>query len=98
MPPADNNKPGNRHTSPGRLKAALQNPANFTIFGVVQDNPLGAFNIYLNEMACDCANKTLDASTTPSGKDWRNRLGAADINTLTHCWTMGEAMRIDADF
>ncbi len=78
--------------------SALQNPANFTIFGIVQDNPLAAFNIYLNEMACDCANRTLDATTTPSGKDWRGRLGSADINTLTHCWTIGEAMRIDSEF
>ena len=78
--------------------AALQNPANFTIFGIVQDNPLGAFNIYLNEVACDCANKTLDATMTPSGKDWRDRLGSADINTITHCWTMSESMRIDAEF
>ncbi len=78
--------------------SALKNPANFAIFGIVQNNPLGAFNIYLNEMACDCANKTLNANTTPSGIDWRSRLGSADINTLTHCWTIGEAMRIDADF
>ncbi len=78
--------------------SALKNPNNFAIFGILQDNVLGAFNIYLNEMACDCANKTLDAATTPSGTDWRSRLGSADINTLTHCWTIGEAMRIDADF
>ena len=78
--------------------AALQNPALFQIFGLAPQNGLGAFSIYLDQMACDCANRTLDPNITPSGSDWVNRLGTADINTLTHCWEMGEAMRIDPTF
>ncbi len=78
--------------------AALQNPALFQIFGVAPQNGLGAFSIYLDQMACDCANRTLDPDMTPSGKDWLSLIGNADINTLTHCWEMGEAMRIDPTF
>ncbi len=78
--------------------AALQNPALFQIFGILPQNGLGAFSIYLDQMACDCANRTLDPSVTPSGKNWLIRLGNADINTLTHCWEMGEAIRIDPTF
>ncbi len=78
--------------------AALQNPALFQIFGVAPQNGLGAFSIYLDQMACDCANRTLDPGVTPSGNDWLSRIGNSDINTLTHCWEMGEAMRIDPTF
>ncbi len=78
--------------------AALQNPALFQVFGAAPENGLGAFSIYLDQMACDCANRTLDPEVTPSRIDWRSRLGTADINTLSHCWEMGEAMRIDPSF
>ena len=78
--------------------SALQNPALFQIFGIFPKNSLGAFSIYLNQMACDCANRTLEPATTPSGVDWRARIGNADINTLSHCWVLGEAMRIDPSF
>ena len=77
---------------------ALQNPALFQIFGIVPNNGLGAFAIYLDQMACECANQTLNPVTTPSGTDWRTRIGNADINTVGHCWVMGEAMRIDPSF
>ncbi|MFV2055723.1 MAG: MBL fold metallo-hydrolase [Thiohalomonadales bacterium] len=78
--------------------SALQNPALFQIFSILPHNALGAFSIYLDQMACDCANRTLDPAITPSGKDWRSRMGNADNGTLTHCWAMGEAMRIDPSF
>lgn len=77
---------------------ALKDPSLFTIFGVVNNNLLAAAHIYLDQMACKCANLTLDSSTTPSGTDWRSRIGNADINTLTHCWSMGESLRIDPPF
>lgn len=78
--------------------AALKNPALFQIFSLFPNNALGAFAIYLDQMACDCANHTLDPNLTPSAVDWRSRLGNADSNTVRHCWTMGEAMRIDPTF
>lgn len=78
--------------------ATFSDPSLFAIFGIVPDNPLGAFNIYLDQAACKCANLTLSKETTPSGTDWRNRFAVADINTITHCWTMIEAMRIEPTF
>ena len=78
--------------------AALSDPSLFQIFGIVPQNPLGAFNIYLDQVACRCANLTLDPNTTPSGVDWLASLGAADINTVTHCWKIAEALRIDPTF
>jgi hypothetical protein len=41
---------------------------------------------------------TLNGATTPSGTDWRGRFGAADRNTVGHCWRMVEALRIDPAF
>ena len=78
--------------------AALQDPSLFAIFGIVPDNALGAFHIYLDQVACKCANLTLNKDTTPSGTDWLSRFGAADINTVTHCWKMAEALRIESTF
>lgn len=78
--------------------AALRNPALFQIFSIFPSNALGAFAVYLDQMACDCANRTLDPNQTPSAVDWRSRIGNADINTVGHCWVMGEAMRIDPTF
>jgi len=77
---------------------AIRNPAFFEIFGVVPKNSLGAFTIYLDQLACDCANRTLNPETTPSGTDWRSRLANADVGTLSHCWTMSEFLRIDPTF
>jgi len=78
--------------------AALKNPALFQIFSIFPNNALGAFAIYLDQMACDCANRTLDPGQTPSEVDWRSRLANTDINTVGHCWVMGESMRIDSTF
>ncbi len=78
--------------------AALQNPALFQIFSILPNNGLGATAVYLDQMACDCANRTLDPNQTPSAVDWRSRIGNADINSVGHCWVMGEAMRIDPMF
>ena len=78
--------------------AALQKPELFAIFGQAPQNGLGAFPIYLDQVACDCANTTLNPATTPSGSDWLNQIGNASIGTLTHCWSMAEAIRIEADF
>lgn len=58
-------------------------------------NSLGMFHLYLDQVACKCANLTLTAAQTPSGIDWLGRLGAADTNTLTHCWVVVESLRID---
>jgi glyoxylase-like metal-dependent hydrolase (beta-lactamase superfamily II) len=77
---------------------ALFDPSLFAIFSIVPANSLGAFAIYLDQVACECANLTLNAATTPSGTDWRGRFGAADINTVGHCWRMAEALRIDPAF
>jgi glyoxylase-like metal-dependent hydrolase (beta-lactamase superfamily II) len=88
-------------------KAALSDPSLYAIFGIVPPdasvplglyNALGAFAIYLDQVACQCANRTLDAMLTPSGTHWRRRFGAADINTVGHCWNMAEALRIDSSF
>lgn len=79
-------------------KVALSDPSLFAIFGSVPQNPLGGFAIYLDQVACQCANLTLTPTTAPSGTDWRSRFGAADINTVSHCWRMLEALRIDASF
>jgi len=78
--------------------AALKNPMMFAIFSQLPTNALGAFHIALDQMACDCANRTLDSTVTPSGIDWRTEIANADINTVTHCWTVGEHMRIDPTF
>ena len=78
--------------------AALSDPALFQIFALVPRNALGAFNIYLDQVACRCANLTLDPARTPSGEDWLGLLGAADINTLSHCWQVAEGLRIDPAF
>jgi len=48
--------------------------------------------------ACRCANLTLNPETTPLGTNWRSRLGAADRNTVGHCWQMAEALRFEPDF
>lgn len=77
---------------------ALSNPALFQIFGIVTNNALGAFAIYLDQVACDCANRTLDPNQTPSGVDWRSTIGNADGNTIRHCWKMAESIRIDPTF
>lgn len=77
---------------------ALRDPSLFQIFGVVTQNSLGAFSIYLDQVACRCANLTLDPATTPSGEDWLRLLGAADINTVGHCWEVAESMRVDPAF
>ncbi len=78
--------------------SALSDSSLFAIFGLKPRNGLGAFNIYLDQVACKCANLTLDQSDTPSGTPWLERLGNADISTLTHCWEMAEAIRIDPSF
>ncbi|MGR9106249.1 MAG: MBL fold metallo-hydrolase [Gammaproteobacteria bacterium] len=78
--------------------AALLDPALFQIFGIVPQHALGAFHIYLDQVACSCANMTLDASRTPSGTPWLQTLGAADINTVGHCWEMVYALRTDPSF
>lgn len=78
--------------------AALSDPSLFQIFGVVPSNPLGAFAVYLDQVACRCANLTLDPAMTPSGESWLGQLGAADINTVGHCWQMAESLRIDSAF
>ena len=75
--------------------AALSDPALFQIFGIVPGNSLGAFSIYLDQVACRCANLTLDPAATPSGENWLSLLGAADINTVGHCWQIAESLRID---
>jgi len=78
--------------------SALFDPKLFAIFGIVPQHALGAFNIYLDQVACSCANLTLDDTQTPSGIDWRQEIGAADINTVGHCWSMAKALRVDPSF
>ncbi len=78
--------------------AALSDPALFQIFGIAPQNSLGAFAIYLDQVACRCANLTLNPATTPSGNSWLGLLGAADINTVGHCWQVAESLRIDPSF
>ena len=68
------------------------------IFGILPQNPLVAAAIFSDEQACDCANRTLDPDRTPSGVDWTSRLTGADFLTVTHCFTLVEALRIDPSF
>ncbi len=78
--------------------SALFDPSLFAIFGIIPQHALGAFNVYLDQVACSCANLTLDNAATPSGLDWRQQIGAADINTVGHCWQMAKALRSDPSF
>lgn len=77
---------------------ALSEPSLLAIFGIVPRNALGAASIFLDQVACRCANLTLDPMSTPSGVNWSEVLAAADINTLGHCATMAESLRIDPSF
>jgi len=73
-----------------------QTPA--AIFGILPRNQLVAAAIFSDEQACGCANRTLDPALTPSGTDWTQRLTGADFLTVTHCFALVEALRIDPSF
>ena len=75
--------------------SALFDPRLFAVFGILPQHALGGLGIYLDQVACSCANTTLDENLTPSGTNWLQQLGAADINTVGHCWAMVESLRVD---
>lgn len=75
--------------------SALFDPSLFAVFGILPTHALGALGIYLDQVACSCANTTLNKELTPSGRNWLKQIGAADINTVGHCWAMAESLRVD---
>jgi len=77
---------------------ANRDPSANAIFGILPSNGLVAFAISRDEVACICANRTLDPAVTPSGTDWRGRLKGADYLTVTSCFAAAEAQRIDPSF
>lgn len=77
---------------------ANRDPSTNAIFGVLPQNALVAFAISRDEVACTCANLTLDPARTPSGTDWRARFKGADFLTVTNCFAAAEALRIDPSF
>jgi glyoxylase-like metal-dependent hydrolase (beta-lactamase superfamily II) len=79
-------------------RRALQDQTPAAIFGILPRNQLAAAAIFSDEQACKCANLTLDPTATPSRTDWRGRLTAADLLTVTHCSALVEALRIDPSF
>ncbi len=79
-------------------RRALLDQTPGAIFGILPQNQLVAAAIFSDEQACDCANRTLDPTRTPSGTDWTNRLTGADFLTVTHCFSLVEALRIDPSF
>ncbi len=79
-------------------RSALLAPEHGAIFGVVPDNFLGAVIIFYDQIACHCANLTLDPAATPSGRNWLAHLGAADVYTVSHCFQALDTLRNNPTF
>ena len=67
---------------------ALQTVDFMAIAGEVGfDNPWLLFDTYLDAVAQACTDATVP--------QWVETLGGVDVFTYSHCWTVGESLRID---